>query len=82
MTPKALADPRPSLQDIADNLVDRLTSQGAFDAVTNLAETSPSAGFWTYLGGPSMVVSTGGGGAGTPSISAAPRCRGVSATAG
>jgi len=82
MTPKALADPRPSLPDIADDLVDHLVSQGAFDAVTDLAETIPSIGFWTSSGGPRTVVSTGRGGARTPSISAAPRCRGVCATAG
>lgn len=52
MTPKALADLRPSLQDIADDLVDRLVSRGSFDAVTDLAEVIPSNWVPDLLGWP------------------------------
>jgi cytochrome P450 len=52
MTPKALAELRPSLQEIADGLADRLVSLGSFDTVTDLAEVIPSTWVPDLLGWP------------------------------
>jgi cytochrome P450 len=52
MTPKALAELRPSLQNIANDLADRLVSLGSFDAVTDLAEVIPSTWVPDLLGWP------------------------------
>jgi cytochrome P450 len=52
MTPKALAELRPSLQNIANDLADSLVSLGSFDAVTDLAEVIPSTWVPDLLGWP------------------------------
>ena len=41
LTPKALAELRPDVQALADDLVDRLLERGSFDAVGDLAEVIP-----------------------------------------
>jgi cytochrome P450 len=52
MTPKALAELRPSLQEIANDLAERLVSRGSFDAVADLAEVIPSTWVPDLLGWP------------------------------
>jgi cytochrome P450 len=42
MTPIALNDLHPAVQEVADGLADRLVALGSFDAVTDLAETIPA----------------------------------------
>src|SRR5450755_2799738 len=42
LTPKALADLQPEVQELANELVARVVTQGSFDAVTELAQPIPT----------------------------------------
>jgi cytochrome P450 len=52
LTPRSLADLRPSAQRLADEIVDRLVAQRTFDAVTELAEVLPATWVPDLLGWP------------------------------
>ena len=52
LTPRALAELQPEVQQIADALVDGLVARGSFDAVTDLAEPIPSTWVPDLLGWP------------------------------
>jgi cytochrome P450 len=52
MTPIALNDLQPAVQEVADGLADRLVALGSFDAVTDLAETIPATWVPDLLGWP------------------------------
>jgi cytochrome P450 len=52
LTPRALAELRPDVQALADELVDRLVARGSFDAVADLAEVIPSTWVPDLLGWP------------------------------
>ena len=52
LTPKALAELRPDVQALADDLVDRLVERGSFDAVADLAEVIPVTWVPDLLGWP------------------------------
>ena len=52
LTPRALAELRPEVQALADDLVDRLVARGSFDAVADLAEVIPTTWVPDLLGWP------------------------------
>jgi len=52
LTPRALAELRPEVQTLADDLVDRLVARRTFDAVSDLAEVIPTTWVPDLLGWP------------------------------
>ena len=52
LTPRHLADLKPDVTQLADDLIDRLVERGTFDAVSDLAEVIPSTWVPDLLGWP------------------------------